>query len=571
MQKRDGINGKKTRNTAKVSNVKVDEEFTTSREMSTYQIKIGDKNKTLTGEKTYRINYKYKIGKDPLKDMDEFYFNLIGTGWTDTVIGNITFEIDMPKEFDSSKLGFSAGTYGSLNTHKISYKVKDKTITGKYNDILKGSEAITVRLELDEDYFKDSVIYSILDYLLFVIPTLFLIISIKLWHKYGKDEPVVEVINFYPPENLNSLELAFKYKGNVTETDVVSLLIYLANKGYLKITEEKFSPLSLGDFSIQKLKEYDGDNEYERQFFNALWKHKKKTKTEIKALSEREKELNELDNVITSNDLKYKFYTTIGKIKRGTNSKRNKNKLFEHRTKNKKPLLITLMSLIYLLVILIPTYGYGSLYDLGITLIVILMGLPFLILATIDEIPWFLKIFLVITVAFIVGISTLGLPLSTAIETETIYLISTIYGFACIFGIYLCLVLFPKRTPYGNEILGKIKGFKTFLEVAEKDQLEVMVEENPNYFYDILPYTYVLGISNKWIKKFESLAVEEPDWYRGSRPFNMHNFNRSLNRTFHQASSSMNSTYSSGGSSSGGSSGGGFSGGGSGGGGGGSW
>ena len=54
-----------------------------------------------------------------------------------------------------------------------------------------------------------------------------------------------------------------------------------------------------------------------------------------------------------------------------------------------------------------------------------------------------------------------------------------------------------KRTEYGIKILGRIKGFKNFLETAEKEKLEEMVEKNPTYFYDILPYTYVLGISNK--------------------------------------------------------------------------
>lgn len=29
-----------------------------------------------------------------------------------------------------------------------------------------------------------------------------------------------------------------------------------------------------------------------------------------------------------------------------------------------------------------------------------------------------------------------------------------------------------KRTPYGNEMLGKIKGFKSYLETAEKKKLE---------------------------------------------------------------------------------------------------
>ena len=105
-----------------------------------------------------------------------------------------------------------------------------------------------------------------------------------------------------------------------------------------------------------------------------------------------------------------------------------------------------------------------------------------------------------------------------------------------------------KRTPYGTEILGRILGFRNFLITAEKDKLEALVEENPEYFYDILPYTYVLNVSSKWMKKFESLTMSAPNWYS----------------SMSTAMTSMTSTPSS-------SSGGGFSGGGSGGGGGGSW
>ena len=61
-------------------------------------------------------------------------------------------------------------------------------------------------------------------------------------------------------------------------------------------------------------------------------------------------------------------------------------------------------------------------------------------------------------------------------------------------------------------MLGKIKGFKNFLETAEKSKLEELVMQNPEYFYNLLPYTYVLGVSNKWIEKFEDIALEAPHW-----------------------------------------------------------
>ena len=116
--------------------------------------------------------------------------------------------------------------------------------------------------------------------------------------------------------------------------------------------------------------------------------------------------------------------------------------------------------------------------------------------------------------------------------------------------------------------MGKLKGFKNFLETAEKDKLEAMVMQDPSYFYNILPYTYVLGVSDKWIKKFETISLQAPSWYDSPTGFNVVAFGSFMNNTMTSAQKSMSSSPS---SSSGGSSGGGSSGGGSGGGGGGSW
>ena len=138
-------------------------------------------------------------------------------------------------------------------------------------------------------------------------------------------------------------------------------------------------------------------------------------------------------------------------------------------------------------------------------------------------------------------------------------------------GMVICLKYLPKRTQYGNEILGKLRGFKNFLETAEKDKLESLVMQNPNYFYDILPYTYVLDVSDTWIKKFETISLQAPSWYDSPDTFNTTSFEKFMNTTMVSAQSAMSSSPSSDSSSGGESSGGGSSGGGSGGGGGGSW
>lgn len=137
-------------------------------------------------------------------------------------------------------------------------------------------------------------------------------------------------------------------------------------------------------------------------------------------------------------------------------------------------------------------------------------------------------------------------------------------------AILVCAFIFSffvrRRTQAGAEILQKIEGFKMFLKTAEKERLETLVNDNPEYFYDILPYAYVLDVSKEWTKNFESIAIEQPKWYVGVGPFDrmmMYSFMNSTMQSCAQAMTSSPQTSSSGG--------GGFSGGGSGGGGGGSW
>lgn len=88
-----------------------------------------------------------------------------------------------------------------------------------------------------------------------------------------------------------------------------------------------------------------------------------------------------------------------------------------------------------------------------------------------------------------------------------LYLLS----FVAIFITGFFSIIMGRKTSYGEIIIAKILGFKDYLETAEKNKLDALVEENPNYFYDILPYTYVLGISKKWINTFEKTNVPNID------------------------------------------------------------
>lgn len=568
------LDGTTSTNRTQIKNVSVNAENSTSKEEGNYQIKIGSASETLTGEKEYIIKYTYNLGKDHVKDYDELYYNIIGNEW-DTVIGNITFSITMPKSFDSSKLVFSAGRVGSTDSSKIKYSVSGNTITGSYNGILWENEALTVRCELPEGYFVGAGLdINLLNYIVYLFPIIFLIIAILLWYKFGRDDQVIETVEFYPPEGFNSLEVGFLYKGEAVNQDVTSLLIYLANKGYIKIveTEEKSLFSKAKGFKIIKLKDYDGDNVNERLFLNGLFAMRRLN------TSSAENSINQNTTPtleVTSADLYDKFYITMSNILLNINNKENKNKILEKSASSKAKFIIFMIIATYCLITIPPVLEYG---ESSLLVALLFPGIGFTVMFKMLLDPKLrnssgnkLSYASVILFFLIWGLGFGGLPWAMmvlpALQQDLIYLIGYFIGIFCVLGMVVCLTYLPKRTSYGNEILGKIKGFKNFLETAEKDQLEAMVAKNPTYFYNILPYTYVLGVSDKWIKKFEVISMQAPTWYDGSDTFDVATFGTFMNSTMSSATSAM--SYDSSSSSS--DSGGGSAGGGSGGGGGGSW
>ena len=127
----------------------------------------------------------------------------------------------------------------------------------------------------------------------------------------------------------------------------------------------------------------------------------------------------------------------------------------------------------------------------------------------------------------------------------------------------------------GRKLLDKLEGFRDYLDMAEKDEMNLRNPPNrtPDLFEIYLPYAVALDVEQHWAEKFSAVFAQlekdghayTPVWYRG------HNFTVAGIGTFASSlSSSVSSAATPQGSSSG-SGGGGSSGGGGGGGGGGGW
>lgn len=342
-----------------------------------------------------------------------------------------------------------------------------------------------------------------------------IILSFLLWHKYGADSPIVKVECKYAPENLNSAELCFFYNGETEIKDIMTLLIYLATKGYLKIEQHDENVLFTKDktFKIVKLKEYDGNNLIEKEFFEELFKCGK--------------------NCVTENDLISKFYKPVSKIDNKIESKKNRKKIFDENG-NKKGVLVFILGLIvyafFTFIPLIDIYGISAISKCAVCGIFQIAGIYILLNY---KVYVFNKMLNVLTKIYyyLIAVAFLLVPamyIILGLNGHTAYLISYVIGFVSFIIIMTINKFMPKRTKYGTEILGKIEGFKDFIKNINDSDIDMLMKENKNYFYDILPYTYMFNYTDDWFEKFEAKELSKPEWYECEGEFGLKDLKEEL-------------------------------------------
>ena len=208
--------------------------------------------------------------------------------------------------------------------------------------ISKESSYTSMNIANEESFVEDKKDTFYRKELSIILPLVFLLIGYLIWKTFGKDNLTVEVNEFYPPSGINSLEAAFLYKGKVNDKDVASLIFYLATKGYIKITEitergyNVYSEFT--SFKLTKLKDYDGNNENEQLFFDALFKSDPSVLVKNSMQSNVEEKTS-----VTAKTLYKTFYKTTKKILRKINNRENKEKIFEKTSLNKRIFLLLMI------------------------------------------------------------------------------------------------------------------------------------------------------------------------------------------------------------------------------------
>lgn len=517
------------------------------------EIKIGDADKFLTGPVDYKISFDYLVGAFRNGHEPSIYYTLMGNMATD--IENGSFTLKVPKSIDGEQIKLYQGGYGSteeIDTFK--YDEEKLEITGFLTEPLGSTDFLTIKIPVDASYFADApVLLSQYEFFiggLIGLGAVLLILSFLVFFFFGRDKKIIPVVEFYPPENITPLDLR-----KIINEDMVlvgdikpasTLFYYLANKGYLAIDfkEDK-------DFTITRTEKPMAEDE----------------KTHVKVFLEgvfKDKE------VLNKKDFDAKYYETAVAALTTVEDPHTVDK-----TSVALKWLMTVLSCIPIAIgtlMLIDHLGSGLYVAILGVLILVSMSILLAVGSKMEKASiGLLKgpkrgIFFYWLIAILSGAL---LALMTGLLSFLFLLL--------LFYLTIFVSLFIKRrNPEKMILLGRVKGFENFIRVAKKNELEKLLEEHPTYFYDVLPYAQVLGISKMWIDKFKEIEMLQPEWTSSSSmgmPFSILYLSVAMN-SIDKAVSSSTQAYSktTGGIGGfGGGGGGGFSGGGFGGGGGGSW
>lgn len=459
-------------------------------------VKLGDPDREVIGKQDYTIRYTVKT-----KDLDlsnhaqMLYWNLI-TGF-DTEVKHLSYEITMPKAFDQNEVFTYTGAYGEAEKG-LTHSVSGTTISGETKQSLYNNESATIKVNLDNNYFqypkqKDYGLLSM------GIGIAVLLIAGFLFIKFGKDDEVIVTVEFKAPDGLDSASVGYVIDGVVENKDILSLIIDWANRGFLLIHDRKEG------FQLEKLKEMDETNSksYERVFFEEIFSGDR--------------------TLVGEDDLK-----NVGTAKALANAKRKLSSSFHNDpTKRIYTNASIALQVFMLFMIVLPSAVFTLLsayakYEMA--MMVIPYGIPSLLLLILC-IPWIIlmrkryvmqKSVFMITSVIMILLNGVLIAFNAFLQILVGANLIAVIVLGVITVILIILMIFmDKHTEQGNRWLGQILGLKEFIISCEKDQIELLAEEDPTSFFAVLPYAYVLGVSDVWVKKFENIVLPEPGWYRG--------------------------------------------------------
>ncbi len=463
-------------------------------------VDIGDYTKKTNETHTYLINYDYCLTKAQ-EGANILYLNAIGVdreSYCD--IKSATVTLILPDGYLSGKCVVGKVLSETEESFSTSQNGDGRTVLTLNNKPLAYNEGVTFKLTFEEGAL--TTYFDITPYWFIIVVAVILLLVIALKFLCFNKRTITPVVNFEAPDKMNPLLMGKLIDGKIDSEDITSMIFYWADKGYLMINLDDQKDPSI--IRIVKALPQDAPA-YEQIMFAELFNGQDAIKPSL---------------------LKYKFYRTVDKVTKMVNEQTKE--LYERKSVILSWIIALVSGLMLGITPLILAITQISLHYLVIAPFIALVPLMFVYVFSMGIVNNKFKSKKGTKIGFICAV--LGISALTTLF-YTLLVPSFIIG--VIPKILLCLVtcatvassvIIITRTKKYTEQLNDIVGFKQFIELAEIDQLEKMLEDDPQFYYHVLPYAQILGVSDKWENKFKDITVQPPQWATCSTTQTLMNF-----------------------------------------------
>ena len=539
------------------------------------RVKMGSADVTVEpGRHTYVITYKTDNQLGFFDDHDELYWNVTGTGWP-FAMDQVVAVVRLPGQAKDIKLEAYTGAEGSKDKNYQAHTDASGRAIFRTTQPLAANENLTIVVGWPKGIVQEPsrqeqaahILKSNLA-LFFAVTGLLaaLLYYLVVWSKVGRDPRKGTIIPLYePPEGVSPAAMRFIRRMGYDNKAFAAALINMGVKRYVKIEEGKIH---------YTISEYRAEN-------SAMLSPEEQGAA-LKLMGAGH-------SIVLETENHSRVAAAITALKTSLSSRYGTGYFARNTAYMVPAIIISVVALVAAAVSLPPDKT-----ALVIFFSVWVTGWTFGLFAMLSVGIRAWKSSSTTTGCFGAGCTTLAvIPFFICEVVGIVFLISLgspLFAFlAIVLGAMNVLFyqLLKAPTAKGRALMDKIEGFRLYMCVAEKDELNTMnpPEKTPEVFEKFLPYALALDVEQEWALKFAAVlaaaaaagSAYQPDWYSG-RAFSgvytgaaLGSFTSSIGNSLSGAvaSSSVAPGSSSGFSSGGG--GGGSSGGGGGGGGGGGW
>lgn len=352
---------------------------------------------------------------------------------------------------------------------------------------------VTLDLLFDGGVLSKSFNWSVL---IAVITACVIIVAAILIKRFFFRDPLLTCpVNFTAPDEMDPLLMGKLIDNTVDGEDMGSLVFWLADQGYLTIdiSEGEHNPIlrptgkSLGA----------GVPVYGKEFFNGLF---------------------DSSDEVRVSDLTH-FYKTAEAVKAQLSARvEEEGGVYKSKTALGAVLTIFFALLsagvlwLYSFLVLSPSLGYFYIAPFIFCLLAAAAGFAPAKIIEMRRYKWKKRTILLVALASLALGSLISFFSLIVRGAVTGALPNLFAAYGSFFAGFLC-GLMAKRTDEYVKKIGAILGFKNFITTTERERIQVMLQENPELYYHILPYAQVLGVSDEWTDRFSGLNMEPPTYF----------------------------------------------------------